>query len=65
MRAVSNGRAGPKRCCDRHHFGDLRVGRAGLTRFARVDLDAVGALRCKRDGERHQFFGLGRNRSLS
>jgi hypothetical protein len=34
MGAVSDGCARPKRCSDCHHFGDLRIGCAGLPRFA-------------------------------
>jgi hypothetical protein len=64
MGAMSDGSTRPKRCRDRHRFGDLRIGCAGLPRFVRVDLDALGALRCERDGERHQFFIFVRNRSV-
>src|SRR5271157_1172652 len=64
MSAVSDGSARPKRRSDRHHFGDFRIGCTAPPSFARVDLDAVGALCCERNGERHQFFVLGRNRSV-
>ena len=64
MGAVSDGRASPERCSYGYNFGDLWIGRAGLPRFARMNLDAVGALRCERNGERHQFFVLDRDRSV-
>jgi hypothetical protein len=56
MRAVSDGGAGPKCGGDRHDFGDLYIGSACLPCFARVDLNAIRALRRKGDGERHQLF---------
>ena len=64
MGAVSDGRASPERCSYGYDFGDLWIGRTGLPRFARMYLDAVGALRCERNGERHQFFVLDRDRSI-
>src|SRR5579863_4462230 len=64
MGAVSDGSARPQCSGDRHHFGYLRIRRASLSRFARVDLYAVRALRCERNRKRHQFFELGGNRSV-
>src|SRR5208283_1007478 len=64
MGAVSDGGTGAKGCSDGHHFGDLRIGCPGLPRFPGVDLDAVRALRRKRNGQCHQFLVLDRNRSV-
>jgi hypothetical protein len=47
MSTVSDGSAGPERSGDHHDFSDLYIGCSGLTRLARVDLNAIRTLRCK------------------
>src|SRR5438477_6152099 len=61
VRAVRDGRAGPKRCGNHHCFGQLGIGGAAFARFLRMDLDAVRALGCQGNGDGNELLVLGRD----